>query len=170
MIQSIITQCHRAMRDRLMNPLCHSSGTPWIKTDFSFHIILSKIILDVKKPINTRRAQLKWKAEASYRLTGAQVVESRETTTRLWELPPKGATRNSPAAAMEEYQQSALIKSHPAARKWPFSPSRIFFLFVIYISGSGCPLVSSRRHESQPCLPLTNNEASLSATDSHNPL
>lgn len=32
------------------------------------------------------------------------------------------------------------------------SHSRIF-LFVIYIWGSGCPLVSSRRHESQPCLP-----------------
>lgn len=153
------------MRDRLMNPLCHSSGTPWIKTDFSFHIILSKIILDVKKPINTRRAQLKWKAEASYRLTGAQVVESRETTTRLWELPPKGATRNSPAAAMEEYQQSALIKSHPAARKWPFSPSRIFF-YSLFISqapaahwslhaGMSHSLASLWRIMKLPWVPLT---------------
>lgn len=32
--------------------------------------------------------------------------------------------------------------------------------------GCGCPLVSSRRHESQPFLPLTTNEASPSATDS----
>lgn len=71
--------------------------------------------------------------------------------------------------AMAEYQQSALIKSHTAARKWPFLPQEYIF-FVIYISGSGCPLVSSRRHESQPCLPLTNNDAFLNAIDSHNAL
>lgn len=51
------------------------------------------------------------------------------------------------------------------------SHSKKIFLFVIYIWGSGCPLVSSRRHESQSCLPpLTTTEASLSATDSYNPL
>lgn len=49
------------------------------------------------------------------------------------------------------------------------SPSRIF-VFVIYIAGSDCPLVSSRGRESQPCLLVTGNEAALSASDSHNPL
>lgn len=87
----------------------------------------------------------------------------------MLQLPTKVTARNGPDKAMAEYQQSALIKSHTAARKWPFLPQEYIF-FVIYISGSGCPLVCSRRHESQTCLPLTNNDAFLNAIDSHNPV
>lgn len=35
----------------------------------------------------------------------------------MLQLPPKVTTGNTPVAAMAEYQQSALIKSHTAARK-----------------------------------------------------
>lgn len=52
----------------------------------------------------------------------------------MLQLPPKVTARNTPVAAMAEYQQSALIKSHTAARKWPFLPQEYFFFLSLFIS------------------------------------
>lgn len=173
-----------------LNPRCPSLRTHFFQTTHIFiiylygsYIFLQKQLrrydlrirrvfnnhLSVCKDIHTEGAA-EMEGEGLTGSGGAQVVESRETTTRCNNCHQKRQNKKqSSGAGMLEYQQSALIKSHPVARKWPFLPQDDF-LFVSYISGSGCPLVSLRRRESQPCLPLTTNEASLSAADSHHPL
>lgn len=60
--------------------------------------------------------------------TGCRVQRNYSWTLQL---QTKVTARNGPDKATAECQQSALIKSHTAARKWPFLPQEyIFSLFI----------------------------------------
>lgn len=87
----------------------------------------------------------KRKRNRSYRLAGAQVI-------------------NSTHYKMHDKKQSidwrsALEESHPDVRTLTPSSLKNTFNSLFISGGWGCPLVFLRRHESRRCLPVTTNEA-----------